>query len=203
MTDSDMSGLMRFYDQGSKSNGFEAGIEMALRATLASPKFVFRVERDPAGITAGGSYTLSDLELASRLSFFLWSQGPDDALLKIAADGKLNRPEVLEAQARRMLADSRASSLVRNFALKWLNVDNLNEVQPDPLLFPAFNDQLRRDLAVEIESFVSSVLLQDRNVNELLTTNHTFLNERLTQHYNITSIINPQFQHVELQDPQH
>jgi hypothetical protein len=108
---------------------------------------------------------------------------------------------VLEAQARRMLADSRASSLVRNFALKWLDVDNLNAVQPDPLLFPSFNDQLRRDLRAEIESFISSVLLEDRNVNDLLTANHTYLNERLARHYGITTVLGPQFRRVELQDP--
>src|SRR5262249_5292646 len=150
------------------------------------PDFLYRAIRTPATGNAANDHAvfpLSDLELASRLSFFLWSQGPDDALLKLAANGELKKPEVLEAQARRMLADPRASSLVRNFALKWLNVDNLNAVQPDPLLFPSFNDQLRRDMRVEIESFVSSILLQDRNVNELLTANHTFLNERLARHY--------------------
>ena len=118
-------------------------------------------------------------------------------MIKVAADGRLKQPEVLEAQARRMLADSRALSLVRNFALKWLNVDNLSEVQPDPLLFPSFNDQLRRDMAVEIESFVASVLLQDRNVNDLLTANHTFVNEQLARHYGITSVLGPQFRRVE------
>src|SRR5262249_53563665 len=127
---------------------------------------------------------------------------PDDVLLKIAAGGELKRPEVLEAQARRMLMDPRASSLVRNFALKWLNVDNLNAVQPDPLLFPSFNDQLRRDMRVEVESFVSSILLQDRNVNELLTANHSFLNERLARHYGITDVLGPQFRRVEIKDPQ-
>src|SRR6185436_13837738 len=161
-----------------------------------SPDFLYRSIRTPANNNAS-AFPLTDLELASRLSFFLWSQGPDDVLLKIAAEGGLKRPEVLEGQARRLLADPRAASLVRNFALKWLNVDNLNAVQPDPLLFPAFSDPLRRDFRTEVESFISSILLQDRNVNELLTANHTFLNERLARHYGITSVIGPQFRRVE------
>ncbi|HYR91836.1 MAG TPA: DUF1592 domain-containing protein [Terriglobia bacterium] len=208
VTKDDVDSLMSYFEAGQKgTGGFDAGIEQAVAAVLVSPDFLYRAIRTrktpPTKDGAGdaGAFPLSDLELASRLSFFLWSQGPDDALLKVAADGELKRPEVLEAQARRMLADSRASSLVRNFALKWLNVDNLNAVQPDPLLFPSFNDQLRRDLRVEIESFVSSVLLQDRNVNELLTAGHTFLNERLARHYGMTSVIGPQFRRVELQDP--
>src|SRR5262249_4466134 len=198
--------LMPYFETGRKgSGGFDAGIEQAIAAVLVTPDFLYRAIRTPANRNAAadhGVFPLSDLELASRLSFFLWSQGPDDALLKLATDGELKRPEVLEAQARRMLADSRASSLVRNFALKWLNVDNLNAVQPDPLLFPSFNDQLRRDFRVEIESFIASILLQDRNVNDLLTAGHTFLNERLARHYGMTSVIGPQFRRVELQDPQ-
>jgi mono/diheme cytochrome c family protein len=205
VTKVDVDSLMPYFEAGRKeAGGFDAGIEQALAAVLVSPDFLYRTIRAPATKDSRdpNAFPLSDLELASRLSFFLWSQGPDEALLKVATEGKLKRPEVLEAQARRMLADSRASSLVRNFALKWLNVYDLNAVQPDPLLFPSFNDQLRRDMRVEIESFVSSVLLQDRNVNELLTANHTFLNERLARHYGITSVFGPQFRRVELQDPQ-
>ena len=205
VTKEDVDSLMPYFEAGRKeAGGFDAGIEQAVAAVLVSPDFLYRTIRAPATKESRdpNAFPLSDLELASRLSFFLWSQGPDDALLKIATEGKLKRPEVLEGQARRMLADSRASNLVRNFALKWLNVYDLNAVQPDPLLFPSFNDQLRRDMRVEIESFVSSVLLQDRNVNELLTANHTFLNERLARHYGITSVFGPQFRRVELQDPQ-
>ena len=202
----DVDSLMPYFEAGQKgAGGFDAGIEQAVAAVLVSPDFLYRAIRPRENKNAAGdssAFPLSDLELASRLSFFLWSQGPDDTLLKIATAGELKRPEVLEAQARRMLADSRASSLVRNFALKWLNVDNLNAVQPDPLLFPSFNDQLRRDLKVEIESFISSILLQDRNVNELLTASHTFLNERLARHYGITNVFGPQFRRVELQNPQ-
>ena len=201
VTKDDVDSLMPYFEAGKKgTGGFDAGIEQAVAAVLVSPDFLYRAIRTPDK-SGTGAFPLSDLELASRLSFFLWSQGPDDTLLKVATNGELKRPEVLEAQARRMLADPRASSLVRNFALKWLNVDNLNAVQPDPLLFPSFNDQLRRDMRTEIESFVSSVLLQDRNVSELLTASHTFLNERLARHYGITSVIGPQFRRVELQDP--
>jgi mono/diheme cytochrome c family protein len=208
VTKDDVDSLMPYFEAGRKGpGGFDAGIEQAVAAVLVSPDFLYRIIRPPkkplSSAAAGdrGAFPLTDLELASRLSFFLWSQGPDDVLLKIAASGELKRPEVLEAQARRMLADSRASSLVRNFALKWLDVDNLNAVQPDPLLFPSFNDQLRRDLRAEIESFISSVLLEDRNVNDLLTANHTYLNERLARHYGITTVLGPQFRRVELQDP--
>jgi len=212
VTKADVDSLMPYFEAGQKgAGGFDGGIEQAIAAILVSPDFLYRSIRTPGTTSTrtakdtardASEFPLSDLELASRLSFFLWSQGPDDALLKIAAAGELKRPDVLETQAKRMLADPRASSLVRNFALKWLNVDNLNAAQPDPLLFPSFNDQLRRDFKTEIESFISSVLLQDRNVNELLTASHTFLNERLARHYGISTVLGPQFRRVELEDPQ-
>jgi len=165
---------------------------------------LFRAIRTPdgtGGLKAATAYALNDLELASRLSFFLWSQGPDDALLKVAASGRLRTPESLQAEALRMLSDRRASSLVRNFALKWLDLGKLGEVVPDPNVYPTFNDQLRQDMAVEIESFVASVLLEDRNVGDLLTADHTFLNERLARHYGIRSVLGPQFRRVTLEDP--
>jgi hypothetical protein len=206
VTKDEVDSLMPYFETGRKgAGGFDEGIEQAIAAVLVDPAFLYRAIRTPSISNKPGdaaAFPLSDLELASRLSFFLWSQGPDDNLLKIATEGKLHQPEVLEAQARRMLADPRAASLVRNFALKWLNVDNLNEVQPDPLLFPSFSDSLRKDMAVEIESFVSSILLEDRSVNDLLTANHTFLNERLARHYGITDVLGPQFRRVELQNSQ-
>jgi mono/diheme cytochrome c family protein len=206
VTKDEVDSLMPYFEAGQKGEGgFDAGVEQAVAAVLVDPAFLYRTIRTPgtAGNKPGDAvFPLSDLELASRLSFFLWSQGPDDALLQIATEGRLHQPEILEAQARRMLTDSRAESLVRNFALKWLNVDNLNEVQPDPLIFPSFSDALRKDMAVEIESFVSSILLQDRSVTDLLTANHTFLNERLARHYGITDVLGPQFRRVELQNPQ-
>ena len=171
-----------------------------IAAVLVSPEFLYRGIQAPRNAT-DGEFALSDLELASRLSFFLWSQGPDEELLKIAATSRLHDPAVLRAQALRMLNDPRSSSLVRNFAIKWLDLDKLNEVQPDPNLFPAFNEQLRRDMATELESFVGSVLLEDRNVGDLLTADYTFLNERLARHYGISSVLGPQFRRVTLDDP--
>ncbi len=180
--------------------GFDSGIEQVVAAVLVSPEFLFRAIRTPADTQDGKAFPLTDLELASRLSFFLWSQGPDEALLQMAAAGKLRTPDVLRAQALRMLNDRRASSLVRNFALKALDLDKLTEVVPDPNLFPTFDEGLRRDMAIEIESFVASVLLENRNVGDLLTADHTFLNERLARHYGITSVLGPQFRRVTLED---
>ena len=192
VTAGDVDSLMPYFD-GAGKKGFDSGVEQVVAAVLVSPEFLYR------GIQAPGA--LSDLELASRLSFFLWSQGPDDELLKAAASGRLHDPGVLRAQALRMLNDARASSLVRNFAIKWLDLDKLAEVQPDPSLFPAFTEPLRQDMAAELEAFLSSVLLDDRNVGDLLTANYTFLNERLARHYGITTVLGPQFRRVTLDDP--
>jgi hypothetical protein len=198
-TAADIDSLMPYYDKGRQGpGGHDSGIEQVVAAVLVSPDFLFRAIRTPANAQA--EFSLTDLELASRLSFFLWSQGPDEALLEAAAAGKLNTPEALRAQARRMLNDRRASNLVRNFALKWLDLDDLDEVEPDPNLFPTFTGELRRDMAVEIELFVTSVLLDDRNVGDLLAADHTFLNERLARHYGITSVLGPQFRRVTLDD---
>jgi hypothetical protein len=191
---------MPYFDKG-RSKGFDGGVEQLIAAVLVSPEFLYRAIRTPEAAQAGGAFPLSDLELASRLSFFLWSQGPDETLLKIAAAGKLSAPGALQAQALRMLSDRRASSLVRNFAMKSLDLDKLNQVVPDPNLFPTFTDALRRDMMVEVESFVASVLFEDRNVGDLLTANHTFLNDRLARHYGIASVEGPQFRRVTLDDP--
>jgi mono/diheme cytochrome c family protein len=197
VTDADVDSLMTYFDRGAS---FDAAIEQVVAAVIVSPDFLFRAIHTPAN-PASLVFPLTDLELASRLSFFLWSQGPDETLLKVAEAGKLRTPEALRAQALRMLSDRRASSLVRNFALKSLDLDKLAEVVPDPNLFPAFDDALRRDMAAEAESFISSVLLDDRNIGDLLTANHTFLNERLARHYGITSVLGPQFRRVTLDDP--
>ena len=208
VTSADVDSLMAHFDAG-RPGGPDAGIEHVVAAVLVSPDFLFRTIHTPASARASAGkpadatpaeVLLTDLELASRLSFFLWSQGPDEELLSIAAAGKLRATGVLQAQALRMLADPRAANLVRNFALKWLDLDGLNDAKPDPNLFPTFSDQLRRDMVVEIESFVSSVLLGDRNVSELITANHTFLNERLARHYGIPSVLGPQFRRVTLDD---
>jgi len=197
----DIDSLIPHFDSGA-AGGFDAGIEQMIAAILVSPEFLFRTIATPAA--AGRNATavpLTDLELASRLSFFLWSQGPDEALLRAAEAGRLRTPRTLQAEALRMLKDRRASSLVRNFALKWLDLDNLRDVEPDPNLFPTFNAQLRADLATEIESFVGSVLLEDRSVADLLTADHTFLNERLARHYGLDTVFGPQFRRVTLDDP--
>jgi mono/diheme cytochrome c family protein len=199
VTGADIDSLMPYFD-GGRAGGFDAGVEQIVAAILVSPEFLFRAIKTPANASAAPS-PLSDLELASRLSFFLWSQGPDDQLLKMAAAGKLRAPEALRAEALRMLKDRRASNLVRNFALKWMDLDNLRESEPDPNLFPTFNDQLRKDLFTEVESFVGSVLLDDRNVGDLLTANHTFLNERVARHYGLSGVLGPQFRRVTLENP--
>ena len=199
-TGADVDRLMAFYDAGRERGGFDTGIEHMVTAVLVSPEFLYRGIAAPQAGSAGESYALSDLELASRLSFFLWSQGPDDELLALANAGRLSEPGMLEAQARRMLAAPRAKTLVSNFALEWLNLDDLDEVQPDPQLFPGFSPELRADIETEIELFLSSVLLEDANVQELLSADYTFLNERLAQHYGIESIKGPQFRRVVLED---
>jgi hypothetical protein len=214
VTTDDIDSLMPYFD-GGRAAGFDAGVERVVGAILVSPEFLFRAIKTPeagrlpstslrpgkAASTSENAFPLNDLELASRLSFFLWSQGPEDRLLKIAAAGKLHAPDVLQAEALRMLKDRRAANLVRNFALKWMDLDNLREVEPDPNLFPTFNDQLRKDLSTEVESFVGSVLLEDRNVGDLLSADHTFLNERLAKHYSINSVLGPQFRRVTLDNP--
>jgi mono/diheme cytochrome c family protein len=208
VNDADLDSLMPHFEAGRKAGSFDSGIQHLVAAVLVSPDFLFRVIRTPASSPQSPipgprspSIALTDLELASRLSFFLWSQGPDETLLDAAAAGKLRSPDALRGQALRMLGDRRASALVRNFALKWLDVDNLKEVEPDPNLFPGFTDQLRRDMAAEIEQFVASVLLEDRSVGDLVTADHTFINERLARHYGITTVLGPQFRRVTLQDP--
>ena len=200
VTDADLSGPLSFYEQGRKEAGFERGIELALRAILVSPKFVFRVERDPAGAKPGSIHRLSDFELASRLSFFLWSSIPDDDLLNAASSGRLRRPEELERQVRRMLADPRSDALVHNFAGQWLHVRNINGTTPDKNLFPDFDDNLRQGFERELELFVESIIREDRNVIDLLTADHTFINERLARHYGIRHVYGPRFRRVTLTD---
>jgi mono/diheme cytochrome c family protein len=195
VTADEVTRLMQFYDTARKGGGtFDQGIEQVVAATLASPNFLYRA------ISGTPTLALTDLELASRLSFFLWNTGPDQELQTLAESRGLTRPGALERQVRRMLADPKASSLVSNFAMKWLNLDSLDSVKPDPVLFPAFTDQLRRDFATETEAFVSSILLENRNVMDLLTADHTFLNDRLARHYGIAGVSGSQFRRVMLTD---
>ncbi len=198
---SDIDRLMPFYENGRKAaGGFDAGIEQLVTAILASPDFLYRAITPPAGRSEQDTFALNDLELASRLSFFLWSQGPDEELLDLAAEGKLHDERVITQQVARMLEDARAESLVTDFALRWLNVDELDSVDPDDRLFPEWDDALRDDFAQEIELFVASVLLDGRNVQDLLTADYTFLNERLARHYGVPGVRGPQFRRVHLDD---
>ena len=200
LTDSDLHRLMSFYESGRKTGNFERGVQKALQRILASPKFVFHSEAEPAGVTAGGIYQISDLELASRLSFFLWSSIPDDELLQVAAKGTLRTPAVLEQQVRRMLADSKAEALATTFAGQWLYLRNLKNMQPNSEEFPDFDDNLRQAFEQEALLFFESVMKEDRNVLDLMTADYTFINERLARHYRIPNIYGSQFRRVTLSD---
>ena len=198
VTDVDVANLLTFYEAGRASGDFDAGIELALRRLLVSPEFLFRVERDPENIGPSTPYRLPDLELASRLSFFLWSSIPDDELLDLASRGELTRPQVLEEQARRMLADPRSEALVQNFAGQWLALRNVSAVQPDEDSFPDFGEGLRRAFIRETELFFESVLREDRSVLDLLAADYTFVNERLARHYGIPNVLGSHFRRVSL-----
>jgi mono/diheme cytochrome c family protein len=201
VTGADLSPLMQFYNDGRKTGTFEGGIENAMVAMLSSAKFLYRVEAPPANAKPGSIYRLSDMELASRLSFFLWSSIPDDELLKVAEQGKMSDPKVLEQQVRRMLADSRARTLTTNFAFEWLKIRDMDQLEPDPFVYPAFDRPLRTSLRREMEMFIDSVFHDDRSVVDLLTANYTFVNERLAAHYGIENILGDQFRRVTLTDP--
>jgi len=194
----DLEGPMAFYRSGRAEKDFDTGIARALSAVLINPEFLFRVESDPTTIPAGGVYRISDLELASRLSFFLWSSIPDDELLAAAIAGKLSRPEELEKQARRMLADRRSFNLATNFAGQWLRLRNLEAVTPNARLFPDFDDNLRQAFRQETELFFDHVLREDRSVLELIRADYTFLNERLARHYGIPDVYGSRFRRVAL-----
>ncbi|HEU4689941.1 MAG TPA: DUF1592 domain-containing protein, partial [Vicinamibacterales bacterium] len=198
----DLSSLMKFYDAGHKEKGFDRGIEMALRAVLVSPKFIFRIERDPAGVKPGTPYRVSDLELASRLSFFLWSSIPDDELLDAATKGRLRKGDELDRQVRRMLADPKSQALVSNFAGQWLHIRNLRNTTPDKNDFPDFDDNLRQAFEQELDLFVGSIIAEDRSVLDLMTADYTFVNERLAKHYRIPNVYGPHFRRVTVtEDP--
>jgi hypothetical protein len=198
VTRADLEKPMEFFRKAQAEDGFEAGIESALSAVLVSPEFLFRIERDPAGAAPDSVYRVSDLALASRLSFFLWSSMPDDELLASAERGDLHKPKVLEKQVRRMLADSRAENLSRNFADQWLHLRNLESITPDLRLFPDFDDNLRQAFRRETELHVETVLRDDRSVLDLLKADYTFLNERLAKHYGIPNVYGSRFRRVAL-----
>jgi len=199
VTAEEMKRLMPFYEAGRRDGGtFDQGIEQVVAAVLVSPQFLYRSIRGRQGTAPDTEFVLTDLELASRLSFFLWNTGPDNELLTLAAANGLTRPGALENQVKRMLADPKASSLVTSFAMKWLNLTNLDQVIPDPALFPGFNEQLRRDFSVEAEAFIGDLFSNDRSVLELLAGDYTFLNERLARHYGISGVTGTQFRKVQL-----
>ncbi len=199
VTDGDMETLLSFYQSGRNQSGsFETGIENSLRLILASPKFLFRSEPDPDRVGPGSVYHVSDQDLASRLSFFLWSSIPDDELLNVAEQGKLKQPAVLDREVRRMLADPKAETLVNNFAEQWLFLRNVQSVSPDEATFPNFDDKLRQSFRRETELFFESIVREDRDVMDLLTANYTFVNERLAKHYGIPNVYGSQFRRVTL-----
>lgn len=194
----DLQRPLELYRDTRRGEGFDAGIEMALSAILVSPHFLFRIEEDPAGGEPGAPHRISDLELASRLSFFLWSSIPDDELLEAAIRGALSEPAELERQARRLLADPRSRSLVTSFAAQWLHLRNLDSITPDLRLFADFDDNLRQAFRRETELFLESVLREDRSVLDLLRASYTFLDERLARHYEVPYVYGSRFRRVEM-----
>ncbi len=201
ISDSDVKPLLGFYQRARREGSFENGVEMALRAMLVSPDFLFRIEHDPAGLAAGRVYHVNDFELASRLSFFLWSSIPDDELLGLAQQGKLHEPAVLSRQVSRMLDDDRSKSLVSNFAGQWLYLRNLAQVKPDPDDFPEFDFSLRQSFERETELFFSEILRSDRPVTDLLDSKFDFVNQRLAEHYGISNVYGSQFRRIAVTDP--
>ena len=195
-TDQDVDTLLRFFEAGRRDEGFEGGIQLAVERLLADPRFLFRMEVDPPATPTGTAYSLGALELASRLSFFLWSSIPDPELLDLAASGTLRNPAVLEAQVRRMLADPRSDALVDNFVGQWLQLRNLRNVSPDTVLFPGFDENLRAALQRETEEFVRSQFREDRSVVDLIRADYSFLNDRLARHYQVPGIHGSRFRKV-------
>ena len=199
-TEREMRTLLTFYDEGKTQGGFEAGIGTALRRVLVSPSFLFHVEMDPDNPAPGSAYRISDFEMASRISFFLWSSIPDDELLSVAERGQLRDPAVLERQVRRMLADPRLDSLVNNFAGQWLFLRNVAAASPDPETFPDFEENLREALLQETTLFFASTLRENRSLLDLLNADYTFMNERLARHYGVPNVYGSHFRRVKLAD---
>jgi hypothetical protein len=202
VTAADGEAPIAFYKQTRANGGdFDAGIRTGVARILSSPSFLYRIERDPAGVRAGSAHAVSDLELASRLSFFLWSSIPDEKLVSLAAAGRLREPGVLAAQVRRMIADERADALVSNFIGQWLQLRNLeSKVAPDLLMFPDFDDNVRKAFRRETELFVAYIMRENRSALELLSADYTFLNERLAKHYGIPGVYGERFRQVKLTD---
>ncbi|MGE3510804.1 MAG: DUF1592 domain-containing protein, partial [Vicinamibacterales bacterium] len=202
VTDADLQPLLAFYADARARRGFEAGIERAIQAILVSPAFLYRIESDPADVRPDDVYRLTDLELASRLSFFLWSSIPDDELLDAAASGRLKDPVMLEQQVRRMLKDPRSSALASSFAAQWLRLRNISGALPDDVIFPNFTDNLRSAFVRETELFFNSIVQENRSLVDLLTADYTFVNEELAKFYGIPHVYGSEFRRVTLTDPQ-
>lgn len=200
ISERDADALLALYQNAAAGGGFEAGIRMGLEGILASPRFVFRFEERPATAAAGRSYAVSDLDLASRLSFFLWATGPDDQLLRAATAGRLSAPGTLEQQVRRMLADPKADALATRFGAQWLRLQDLDKIHPDVRVFPDFDAQLRNSMRRETELFVQDVVRRDRRVMDLFTSDYTFVDERLAIHYGIPNVVGNQFRRVTYPD---
>jgi hypothetical protein len=200
-TEADLAFLMPFYEAGRKERDFDRGVERLVGAVLASPEFLYRAIRGQQTATANaGEVALTDYELATRLSYFLWNTGPDDELFNLAASKDLSKPAVLDAQVKRMLADPRATSLATNFAMKWLGLDGIENIKPDQQIYAGFNDQLKKELVTEAQTFIQSVLLQNRPLVELLTSDQTYLNDRIARHYGMNDVTGSQFRWVKLTD---
>jgi hypothetical protein len=189
---------MELYRAGRADGDFDAGIEVALSSVLVNPRFLFHIERDPPNVPPKTAYKVDEFELASRLSFFIWSSIPDDELLDLAASGNLREQQNLVRQVRRMLADKRSRSLVTNFAAQWLYLRNLDAVSPDMRLFPDFDDNLRQAMRQETELFFDNIMREDRSILELIRADHTYLNERLAKHYRIPHVYGSHFRRVSL-----
>jgi cytochrome c5 len=201
VTEADLAELLQLYRTGYRQNGFEAGIGLALETLLWSPAFLIRMEHDPAGAAPGSTYRVSDLELASRLSFFLWKSIPDDELLKVAEEGRLHQPEIFRAQVRRMLDDPKGRRWMTDFVDQWLTIRNVRTQEPDPDLFPDFDDGLRDALPRETELLFESQIREDRSVLDLLRADYTFVNARLAEHYRIPGVYGSHFRRVPVTDP--
>lgn len=199
VTEDDVQGLMNFYNQGHVESGFDTGIQFALERLLVSPDFLFRIEQDPLDAEPGSMYSITDTELASRLSFFLWSSLPDDELLDLVQRGELRNPGVLETQVKRMMLDSRSSGFIENFVGQWLYLRNLDGIYPDPAAFPEFDENLREAFQRETELFIDDQIRSDRSLRELLSADYTFVNERLAEHYGIPKIYGNRYRKVTLE----
>ena len=199
LTDENLDGLMALYDIGAEDGGFEPGIRMALEGVLASPHFVFRFEKPPIDIGLTDSFAISDLDLASRLSFFIWATGPDDELVRLVSENSLSEPTMLDSQVRRMLADPKAEALATRFAAQWLRLSDLDEMHPDVRIYPDFDEQLKQAMRRETELFFHHLVREDRSLFELLDADYTFVNERLAKHYGIPGVVGTRFRRVTFQ----